>query len=78
VELWYPTSREKRARYGAPLSVVRTGLHRLLPWFLLKLRRSLGFAHRFRPTYALANVGHPSISSDRVPSDEIFSDEVPF
>jgi hypothetical protein len=21
----------------------------------------LGFAHRFRPTYALANVGHPSL-----------------
>jgi hypothetical protein len=24
--------------------------------------RWLGFAHRFRPTYALANVGHPSIA----------------
>jgi hypothetical protein len=23
-------------------------------------KRLLGFAHRFRPTYALANVGHPS------------------
>jgi hypothetical protein len=23
-------------------------------------KRSLGFAHRFRPTYAWANVGHPS------------------
>jgi hypothetical protein len=22
----------------------------------------MGFAHHFRPTYALANVGHPSIS----------------
>ena len=24
----------------------------------------LGFAHLFRPTYALANVGHPSITGD--------------
>jgi hypothetical protein len=26
----------------------------------MKRKRLLGFAHRFRPTYALANVGHPS------------------
>jgi hypothetical protein len=25
-------------------------------------KRSLGFAHRFRPTYARANVKHPSFS----------------
>ncbi len=24
----------------------------------------MGYAHRFRPTYALANMGHPSIASD--------------
>jgi hypothetical protein len=28
-----------------------------------RIARSLGFAHRFRPTYAMANVGHPSIPS---------------
>jgi hypothetical protein len=28
----------------------------------MERKRSLGFAHRFRPTYAGANVGHPSIS----------------
>ena len=30
----------------------------------IQRRRLLGCAHRFRPTYALANVGHPSIPSD--------------
>jgi hypothetical protein len=29
-------------------------------------KRSLGCAHHFRPTYALANVGHPSIASDLI------------
>jgi hypothetical protein len=34
-------------------------------------KRSLGFAHHFRPTYALANVGHPSIPSDTVVTQEL-------
>src|SRR5580698_5380620 len=29
----------------------------------MQRERSLGCAHRFRPTYALANVGHPSFLS---------------
>ena len=29
----------------------------------MQRKRSLGFAHRFRPTYAGANVGHPSLPS---------------
>jgi hypothetical protein len=28
-------------------------------------KRSLGFAHLFRPRYAGANLGHPSIPSER-------------
>jgi hypothetical protein len=30
----------------------------------IRRKRSLAFAHLCRPTYALANVGHPSIASD--------------
>jgi hypothetical protein len=26
----------------------------------MEQKRSIGYAHRFRPTYAVANVGHPS------------------
>jgi hypothetical protein len=28
-------------------------------WLGLELKLWLGFAHRFRPRYALANLGHP-------------------
>jgi hypothetical protein len=31
---------------------------------MMRRKRSLGCAHLFRPTYAGANVGHPSIASD--------------
>jgi hypothetical protein len=30
----------------------------------MQRKRSLGFAHHFRPTYAWANVGHPSIACE--------------
>jgi hypothetical protein len=30
----------------------------------MQRKQSLGCAHHFRPTYAGANVGHPSIASD--------------
>jgi hypothetical protein len=32
--------------------------------WLMQRKRSLGCAHHFRPTYAGANVGHPSIASE--------------
>jgi len=35
----------------------------LRDWGPIQQKRSLGCAHRFRPTYALANVGRPSIPS---------------
>jgi len=31
----------------------------------IELKRSLGYAHRFRPSYAWANLGHPSIPCGR-------------
>jgi hypothetical protein len=34
-------------------------------------KRSMGCAHHFRPTYALANVGHPSIPSDGDPAEKV-------
>jgi hypothetical protein len=47
---------------------VRTLLSQLSPvgtgWTVEHQKRSLGCAHHFRPRYAVANVGHPSISSD--------------
>src|SRR6201999_4336410 len=35
-------------------------VHRARTRLRSSAKRSLGCAHRFRPTYALANVGHPS------------------
>jgi hypothetical protein len=47
---WYPTSREKRARCGAPVSSGGC-----------REERSLGCAHRFRPTYPDFLHGAPPI-----------------
>ena len=38
----------------------------------IKQKRLLGFARRFRPTYAWANVGHPSLSSCLFASRRLF------
>ncbi len=41
----------------------------------MQRKRSLGCAHRFRPTYAGANVGHPSITFEAVMT-QTFRDRV--
>jgi hypothetical protein len=53
----------RRRLRDAPESIPR-GLNRYLLKFIptSAAKRSLGYAHRFRPTYAIANVGHPSCS----------------
>jgi hypothetical protein len=51
-----PTSREKRARYGAPgiVTEVSNGLIDAVP----DLKPEMGCAHYFCPTWTSANVGH--------------------
>jgi hypothetical protein len=38
----------------------------------MQQKRSSGFAHHFRPTYAQANVGHPSIPSNNAVRREMW------
>jgi hypothetical protein len=59
---WAPSDTSEAA-----VTQTLTGLVReQIDWICKRTQRerSLGFAHLFRPTYAEANVGHPSIPSN--------------
>jgi hypothetical protein len=44
--------------HNAPLSIPALTMN-LKDWLGLERKALVGFAHRFRPTYAGANMGHP-------------------
>jgi hypothetical protein len=54
-----PDSEQRSIVFREMWDTTTISLPRLM-WLGRIQKRLLGFAHRFRPTYAQANVGHPS------------------